>query len=435
MAPVIALSVLSVVPVALCILSKCRIDHPIILFNGLWAILLFFLSINILGYDQINTQVFLVVFIMLIAFPAGAYIGTRVAFNARQGFNRQMSHGFHFRKYFFGGLCSVAIIVMLVDQSQILISLLRGASFQSIMRGAGGKDTVDISGAQVLFYVFFVYPVQWIVSPVCAMFFMSGHSNRFRYLVLNIIVTFLSVAHHGGRISIFLFAISYVICFIIYNKQIYVSKKSKFFYIACLGCLIFLIYVVSVSRGIENVGKSFYAYFTCSIPLLQHFLEMPIITQAHTYGSLSLNGFIYPVMLFLGYFGIQSPSWYIDATNIRFYLEDNYLYLGNYDHGLNVFIPYGGFPYIDGGYMFELFFMSFLGFIVGYCYKCMVAQHDPFHTVLYVLLINSLLLSFIRLHFSTYAFAIAFCYIFIMFRNNQPILPKYIFKRERHDFR
>lgn len=391
---------------------------PSFIFNGTWLIIFTLCSFNLFQVENLEFQSILILTIMIIGFPIGSLIGQKFAIKRKENENYHIL----FREKIFWILCSITLCVMFVDEIQIILSFLKGASFQDIMRGAGGKGTVEITGRiKVIMYLFIIQPVSFMVSPICAAKFFYKAPNRKYYLLVNIAIVFLAVMHHGGRNNLILFAISYLFMAAISGQQFKLKRKTKIRILIGVVLFIILIIRISESRGIDNIFESFYAYLTCSPYLMRSYIQEYHIDTTRLGGFLSFNGFFYPIMAILNFIGFKSPALYYTTQEIRFVIENNYLQFGNYTHGMNAFLPAGAYFYLDGGYFFELIAMIAYGIFAGTLYKRNRKYGDEKSISMYVAVVISLMLSFTRLYFTTYSYVIGLIYIALLYKKSKKL--------------
>ncbi|MCC8173663.1 MAG: oligosaccharide repeat unit polymerase [Odoribacter sp.] len=406
-----------------------KYEHPACLFLITWLFIFLLYNIQLFRINELSDQQFWILFIMVTGFFIGtiiydAIIGNKYhkhleyAFSEDfEGTNDNEQNATQLRELLFWCFCLISIVVMLVDQIQIIISLLGGSSFRDIMAAADGKHTVEYSGSvQVALYLFIVHPMSVCSIPICAVEFFRRTEKRWRYIILNLVMVSLAVVHHGGRNSIIVFAICYLITFTLMGKKIQISKRVKKIFAALICILGFFIISITASRGIEDTWLSFYAYFICCIPLSQIYLGYSFVAANKTYGFFSLRGFFYPLYALLSKFGIGYPTDYTKAVTIANIVEDNYVSIGDYHStGTNAFLPAGTYFYIDGGYFFEILGMIVYGFICAYTYRLQERTGEAKHTALYILIAYGLVLSFARLYFSSYHYALSLIYILFLF--------------------
>lgn len=159
--------------------SSRRIEHPVILFVGVWTIIFFFYILQVFRINELNGQMFILLLLMILsfAFGAGLYEIVQSRRNERLVKTKDLGpivQGHSLREGVFFSLCAITILVMAIDEIEIIQRVLSGMSFEQIMREAEGKGTVEISGAlRVALYLFIVHPMTAIASPVCAIEYFS----------------------------------------------------------------------------------------------------------------------------------------------------------------------------------------------------------------------------------------------------------------------
>lgn len=392
-------------------------SHPVVLMLGIWAFVLLLYNLQAFQIIPPTTEIVGVLADMLGGFLAGCgvYYLFRMMRNKRFVVNPggdsvhreegKAGNG-HLREALFFVLCSIAALVMLVDQFHIIQSVLGGASFADVMKSAEGKGTVEITGtAQVALYMFIVHPMTACVSPICAVEVLTRRDGRVKYFLVNLIIVFLAVFHHGGRNAIIVMCLSYLLAYALLRKdRVYVPRNVKVAFIlgGALACV--AVFALSSSRGIQDIWLSFYAYFITSIPLGQQYLAASHFIAGHTLGFFSLQGITYPLYSVLAFIGVQPPELYDMASMMSNYIEANYLSIGDYSvTGMNTFMPAGAYPYVDGGYIFEFVFMALYGY-VSCCLYQRRGQSGEKSKAIYVLWAYGLLLSFCRLYFASYSY-------------------------------
>lgn len=395
-----------------------RYDHPICLFCGLWAFILFLFSIQLFQTIPLSASTEAIMWTMILSFFFGSICHSTIRQYRRQSgpirceFAETDVDKVVLNVPVFWVLCCITIAVMLRDELQIILKLFNGYSFVDITQEAGGKITVAFSGSfDVFLYMFIVHPFSVCVHPICAIEYFSD-KKKWPYLAVDLVIVALNVVHHGGRNSIVVFVLCYMLAFTMLGKKVVLTKRQKKGIAILFVCAAILILVISGSRGIEDIWLSFYAYLICAIPLCTIYLGFPFVMTHTTYGFLSFKGIFYPLNTILGKLGLSLPTAYADSTVVYRIIEDNYVRIGDYrSTGTNAFIPAGAYFYIDDGIVFELICMFLYGAGATYLYDQARIRRDKKSVALYVMFGYALLLSFTRLYFSSYQHMIGLLYI------------------------
>ena len=375
------------------------IMNPIFIFNFVWSLIILLFEFQLFRTIEITNTTINILYCMMISFNLGALLYT-YGKKKKKNDNDIVKESV-FNEKLFIVLAAIAIVVLLIDEMEIIIKLLSGTTFEQIMAMSNGKGTVDIVGTfKVILYMFIVHPMEYIVSPVCAIQFLKNKKKK--YLIINIILTLLTTVHHGGRNSIFLMIIVYIAVYLITKKQskeiIHRKTKLRTKVIIILSAVVFtlLINKISSSRGIQDIWLSFYAYFICCIPLSSIYLKSYITSFiGHTGGMMSSNGIMYPLFSVLNYIGISSPGFYKNAGSVFSLIENNYVSIGQYTStGTNYFMMAGAYPYIDGGFLFEFLVFFALGILMCYAYnKCYTNKNEK-NIVIYCFCVIGMVFSF-----------------------------------------
>ena len=399
------------------LISKDKLCNPIVLFNGMWIVSLVLYKINYLGFINVSDKTILILGIMILFFPLGVICGIKnrikIVYKKQIANNKQ----YIFNEKLLSILCYITIVFLFYTEIHIIMQLYEGDTFNDIIHSFSGKGTVIIKGPIMnSINIFIVAPVSYIISPIAASLLFNNHKNKWKFFILNIIIVALNVAHHGGRNHIFLMIISYLFTYFMTSKKEKLSIKHKLLIVVICIVVTILILLISKSRGFDDLFSSYYAYLTCSIPLTEIYINELKDYVTTLGGYFSFNGFFYPLMSIIDFFEFGLPNRYILTQSVRFFIEDNYVYIGEYNHLLNAFLPIGTYFYFDGGILFEIIGMFLYGFITGCFYKKVFEEGMRLRKYsIYVFILIGLILSFTRCWFSSYNYALAFLYFYIIF--------------------
>lgn len=403
--------------------------HPAVLFSGVWTVIFFLYALQLFETIPLTRQMANILFLMVVCFSAGSvaywlYGKKLLSFFKRKELSEaSFKVEYSLRTKLFLALSFVTIIVMFKDEMSIIEKLLRGASYKDITHDAGGQKTVEIKGlAQGFVYMFAVYPMRTIVSPVCAVEFFSRKDNKkYLFLIINAVIVFLNVAHHGGRDPLIVMVASYVVTYSLIRNKITISTAMKKGLLIALLSAASIIMFLSISRGISDVYLSFYAYLICSIPLGQNFLSDPFVSSHYTFGFSSFLG-VKPLFMILDIFGIQSPEKYLDAMTIREDIIGTYYPIGDYNvTSMNSCISPGAIAYIDGGYIGEVIIMFLYGFVCTWLFSKQKGAFSKKYVAVYVTFAYRLITSFGGFAFTTNIYLVGAVYMltFIYSRKNK----------------
>lgn len=400
--------------------------NPLIIFNGLWLIIYIMYWMNLFDFFiELDLSTYVVLAVMQIAFTVGGMIGNRIIIKFGSNFpasSLKPKKEWLLREKVFIILSLTAIILTFVEEISIIVKLLQGESFSGIMVDAEGKNTVTISGAfNVSLHMFFLYPMSYVISPVCAIESVYRKNKPVLFFIINVAMTTLSVVHHGGRNALFQMALCYILVFLISEKETKMKLRSRI--LLTIGIILgaALVINISESRGIGDIKGSFYGYLTCSIPLSNQFLQSNIVQNHQMMGMYSFKGFFSPIFTALNFFGFPRPKSLIYALDFANFIEESYMYIGNNTpHRFNAFMSAGASLYADGGYVFEFLVMIIYGWLSGALFR---KVKDPFTCncrvlCLFIFIMIGIVFSFARFWFSSYHYALAMIYILLLYHNN-----------------
>lgn len=413
-----------------------RIDYPAVMFSAIWFFIFVLYKLQLFSLTEITTKSEVLLLVMVVSFTVGCFLCTAMYEKRTQKFrmfinktekknekeNEKSEQNFEtkLKTYFFWVLCGVTIVILLRDQINLIIKVINGASFFDLMQDAGGKNTVEITGrVNTFLYIFIVHPTAYLISPICATEFFTRSTGKWKYLLVNIIIVALNVMHHGGRNSLILFIITYLLALYILKNKIEIPQKYKNLMVFMVIVIIVLVLGISASRGIDSIWKSFYAYFVCPVPIMQNTLDYSLVKENYTYGMLSFNGLVYPLMTLLSLFGVKAPDVYTITQTIRFYVEDTWIYIGDYSHAMNAFLPPAAYFYIDGGLPAVVIGLFAYGLLCAWAFYRMKERQDNKSVAMHLFLAVGVILSFNRFYFTSYHYFIAFVYMAILYRKKK----------------
>ena len=401
-----------------------RKDSPTFLFFSIWCWVTLLFSLQYYKLP-ISSKTVTIILVMLVAFPLGSCMYSSLSkkkthknINDNNPNITSENYNTVLNKHFFWIFCIITIAIMLVDEVVIIAEVLKGKSFLDIIKENGSINTVEISGVKAILYLFIVYPTTYFVSPVCAAEILAGKTSKTPYIIVNVAIIFLAVMHHGARLMIIVTIIVYLFTVYSYGKKISITKSFKNSLKIAIIFATAIIVKLSISRGIDDVIGSFYMYFVCEIPVCDSLLKTDEFTQP-AWGYLSFNGLIYPIVAVLKVIRYTPSSLYSYVQSLRIFIENNWIYVEDYGHQVNAFLPAGAFPYIDGGVVFEAIVMLFSGFYSRKMYTKMNMCKSQKNVALYAFLVIGICLSFYRFYLTSYQFVLAMLYVVFMYKKEE----------------
>lgn len=410
----------------LAFLAKKVVWHPVVVFSAVWGVIFILYQLNLHGYYALDALSFTLFLIMLFAFAAGSFLADalwrRRALGSRtipeaDGAAEGIEKRFELRPAAFWITALLSCAFLLPDAINTLRQMMSHMSLNEI--ALYGDINEGATGIMVPINIFLVYPVTYAISPICSVEYVTGNPKKYRYLLVNIVVTVLSMLHHGGRYTIVFFVISYVFAFLVYGRQIRLSRLAKRVMLSVFIAFVIAFVFVSLSRGIEDLVESVYSYLVCSVPhMISRLATSETGIAGSTHGLLSLNGFVAPFMILLKGLGIiqDGPVVYQTAQLILQRIEE-VAWIGS-NVTTNAFLPPAFYLYMDGGVVGVLAGMLAYGFVASLTFENVLLSKNNRDSAMYLLIVFGLVTSFVRLFFSSYSYALAVFYILFIFRRD-----------------
>ena len=401
--------------------------NPLVIFNGLWLFIYMLYFINLFDFFiKLDLSTYIILAVMQIGFTLGGLFGEKIKLkikNSSESPSLNINTKWLLREKIFLIISIVAIVLTFMEEISIIIKLLQGVSFHSITAEAEGKTTVTFSGVlQVALHMFFLYPMAYVITPVCAVEIIYRKNKPMIFFIINVLMVTLSVVHHGGRNALFQMLLCYLLVFLISEKGKEIKLRTKILAVVLVIFSFALIINISESRGISDIGGSFYGYFTCCIPLSNQYLASDVAQRGQMWGLYSFKGFLGPAFTIMNYLGLSTPKLYLNAQDFAGLIEESYMYIGNNSpHTFNAFIPAGASLYVDGGYPFEFLIMFIYGWISGALFRRIknLDIRNSRNFCLFIFFMIGVVFSFSRFWFSSYHYALAVIYIILLYHRKR----------------
>lgn len=398
---------------------KQDISHPVFIFEIEWAFILALYQLNLFGFDyfEISLEAFVLLFFQLVMFPIGFFCFQKIRLKVSKiDFYPERKETALLHKCFFV-LCGISAAILFGNDLIIIRNLLQGNSFIDIARQ--GIATSEINGITAYLMIFIVYPTVAISSPVCATEFFKGSKRKWQFFFANILLVGLSVLDHGGRVYLINMFVCYVLSYIICGEKVKLTKKQKRFIYVLIAAIFLIVIALSVSRGIEDIGESFYLYLSCSVPHMVSRMDQPLFADNRSYGFLSLRGFTVPIHLVLSFLGLLSgePKGFTLAERFSIAIEQNAIIGTNVR--TNAFLPAVYYFYLDFGMIGAIIGMFIYGVIIGKSYRKAKSTLSKKYIAIFLYLMYGLVSSYIRFPFKTYQYALGFILINLIYRKEQ----------------
>lgn len=380
--------------------------NPVTIFSYLWALIFFFYILNLRDYYIVSTKTEIIFTLQMIGFAFGGFCAHHLYYGKANSI-KETNTCYELRIKAYLILCIITIIVLLGDTIVVIENLLAGMTFEEMAQEDVFTEN-SATGIMVFIKIFITFPVINSISAITAteILFRRETKQKYRWLLLvaNVVIVLLHSLQHGARVMLITFFVIYFFVYLFSGKHNLQSKKAKRLIKWLCIAVPFLIFYMSLSRGIEmsRLGISIYHYLTGCVPHLHVILEKIEFDFEHTLGFASLNGFISPINILLNGLGIISRSPYLSRV------ASNYISLpevpsdvGN-NVGMNAFVGPSYTMYLDFGFFGVLLGMFIYGYVCAYLYKKAQKTDSNRTKSLYFILLSTLCVSFMRFSFCQY---------------------------------
>lgn len=398
-----------------------EIYNPTVFFIGFYGITGFVSGLHILGMYSPTDYVYLIVLVSIFFFFTGYLVSNRIKVFSTGVFRREIRLNLY-RILVYGSL-----IFGIIKFITILPLMRRGVSLDYIRTVYNGQTVQGVAFSSLIYQieVYFCKPCIQLIIPVFCVLITNRvlrKSIPISVIVLSAISILINQVVSGGRVLIF----SVIILILASLKLQYgikvkdqIFKNIKIFVI--LALLVFLMYWISIQRGSSQLLNSVFYYFCAPLVGLSENLGSIVGTgAARSYGLALVSGFIRPLYVILrNIFGLRLQN--IDII-YDLHREVNVYFQIGQNTTFNAFVTLLYYFYLDGG-LFGVAFDSFIySAFCNKCYNSMKRNMDSFHFVLYLLVFQNLMLSFIRYQYIDVGNALAFVYLLLIYRRTNQSL-------------
>jgi oligosaccharide repeat unit polymerase len=384
------------------ILSNKSLLKPSTLFVLVWLLILIMYQFRFIKLNDISDKTLYIIGIGIVAFSITAMNKKRII-----GWSSKKNVLLDLNINVVIMLAIISIIVYIPEVIHSMNMLLSGNSFEVIRAASGSGDTVVTNYAILLLRNYIIRPFTMILYPINAVIFFECRDDKRRIpiFLLTVIICLMMVIYEGGRSPIVYFVLHFIFVTILLKKKIEIPSYMKKWIIIFVVIAFIIFSYVSFSRGIDNLKQSIYMYFCGGIPLLDIKIKEIDINKLQTYGLASLSvpiDFFFSVM---GPFGISRPHYFREVLNILMSVEET-ISVG-YNIHMNAFVTMFFYFYLDGGFIGIILGSGIYGLISSICYNNYSYWKDKKSLIIYCMILQGIILSFIRLQFvnSTYFFS------------------------------
>lgn len=400
--------------------------NPMTLFCGLWAFICVLSGLRLYGMYPFSNRPYIVVLLGSIGFCFGylACLIKRRKIIIRFSQKKDYGQCEYFIDEKFLLICSaittifytiIAIRVLTIIASGLSAALIRDLYFEGsdLMYGSALLQKID---------TFIIRPMMFAFIPVNVIYFLQKKRLNIINILFLVNVTLYSIITFG-RMVIAHIIISLIIGTLIMGVSLEEDTKKKLMnifkkYILPFCIVLFIaIYKISNMRQSEKsnpilFGEQFYSYLTVVMPLMDNCLDYIDNNKLSTDGIMFVRGILSFIMAFVHKLGIRFPL--LDqATSIIDYTQEFVpVFPGRvYNAFVSMFFAF----YVDFREIGVFIGSAFYGWIMNTSFKSTNTKNIK-ALAIYLMLMQSLVKSFIRWEFVRLDYCLAFIWLFIWIR-------------------
>ena len=406
--------------------------NPATVFFSIWAVVLFLYSLKLYGIYDVDGTTYVTITLGLFCFFIGYMVG---AARKRQTVLIQRNHNQvkEYINYRLLKICGVLVFSFFAEEAiETLVLVNSGISLFDIRTSLQGYAEYSFSDNLYVLrsmigplYTWAILPIYNAMLIISCIDFFAGKNDKI-LILMSVGCLLLKSFKEGSRVALFAFMIYLLFAMMIYGKKIVLSKKTKKLIHWVILAAILIIFVISnirISTGEKTFFEEIYLYFTCCIPLWDHwFSEMIAKGTDYTYGATSLYGILQLPVAVLSILNGSKLEWYQAGQQA---IQDTEMFIqvrnASYSFRSNAYTTMFYYFYKDAGVMGIILGGTLFGGVCTSVYKRMkkgikVGLKSERQVFVYLLLLQAMVLSFVRVYFSVASYSFTFLYAFVFIR-------------------
>ena len=409
----------------ICAVIGFSIDKKVYSPIGIYSIWFFFLSFgaNLLLFNlyQIDEIVYTYIAIAVMFFLIGGIIAKVNIYSI----GRQKDI---FNKNIFWIYLFIITVIYAPTLFRTIKVLFQGKSLTYIyslttLSQQGIKTEITKTGIEEVLDSYVLMPLMNLMIPLSIVLFFK--EKKLNKLFIALWLLFIRLITSGTRSCILLFGEYIVlnIVFIYENRkvQIFLRQRPEYKkYIKLLILLavpfVILISILTKQRGISNFVESLYYYYPGALGIFnQKLKQYNNLEITHSFGILSMMGFINPIVSFFQHLGIEPGNLFEKTLSLYHSLQNDPVYISDSWKG-NVLVTNVYYFYVDGGIVGVIIGSIVYGYISENIYKKLNLKKSIKNMTLFsFFLCHILMMSHARMQISLMHIALSFVYMIPLF--------------------
>lgn len=400
--------------------EKRNVFNPVSLFCGLWAVIMFFSSLQmysmILADDEINKMIL----IGIVAYLLGYYFGKlflqkihlKIGCYSRYKVDTQFEAVPRYQLlYLLGCVCLVYSMYSLVNVFIQVGGFNLGAIQKMLQSGDYESHNSALLNAMS---ILIISPVKFALPAITAVDFWYGKRDK-KLLIITICLILISMLSSANRTSFLLFFMWLILVAYIKGhhykrkksidslktrqKRLHKMKKYIWIFIV-IGVIAFVF--MTFSRGTSLIFRQIYLYFSMQPRMFEIWAGKIETENICTYGMASILGFIYPIFYVIkNLLGLNRIPTLVQSAYDWTMLTDTLWVWPGRNIFANAYVSIFWFFYLDGRLIGIIFGMFILGCVVSKSYSNIISyQCSARQIAIYCVIFYVIVFSFVRFQFT-----------------------------------
>lgn len=427
------------VVIALCAFLHYRFAlNPVSSMFFLWAVIVPLSGVGFYGTLIPQTRTYTVIAVGLAAYLLGVLIGSKRyrIVSGVKGTNVQTA-ACAINYWFLYALMLISLVYYLIQSVHVVRLLSSGSTFADIRMMVASDEENALNGSRVLSAIraFIAVPTTYLVIAILPIELFFGKRKK-ALLFGAIAIMLLFVFTNGARSVIVWIAIYFLVVFSFFRRahkiRIRIKRKYRFRLIVGGTFLLVLMFYMTVFRKGPDVDfrKQLFLYFIAPVPHFDHYVDVVNSSNVYGFGFSSFYGVIYPLLYVMRIVTGSYPEFITRIYYMSFEMMEPGFNLGNGVY-MNAFVTAFYQPYLDGRYWGVILIMALFGFVCSQTFERSRYNQDLKAMLIYSLLLQKILFSFVRFYFTQQAQAMCFIFALLAIRR---IYTNKVLKGSAHGF-
>lgn len=398
-----------------------NIFNPLTVLSGLWMLITVLASMRLYGLYEADAIVYLLIAVGIASFGIGCAVKRKTRFvigsNQRQP-SAQLSECADVGRVkitILHALCILSVVMMIYPDYLAIQSLLTSGFDMSIIR-----SEFDMSYSNIvlrLLYNYIVLPFSFASGPIFAsVLFLGKRRDKIVFFSLGFIV-FSRLLTEGGRVIILYFLLAIVAAYMMTKKKKQEVKKGKASIYLLVAVCVYAVIAVTNSRTDQSLFEHGYSYLCGAVPHLSVRLKEVDAQGIYTYGTASIWGYVDFIFTMLENIGLPYPAFIKETSSVVQGVVQTTVQISSEKLMFNAFVSPFYYMYCDGRIMGVIVEMFIYGMVSFHFYKKLKDRKSYRNLSIYLLILQGLVFTFVRIQFAVVHYALAFFFFYLVFDN------------------